>query len=85
MYYYSTIRLILIYRPSEGGRLSQPIALSYEFRAETTQDDRQTSKLVAGGQDELAFNDRSHEQLRYHIIERIQLNVGALKLSPLTT
>ena len=25
MYYYSTIRLILIYRPSEGGRLSRPI------------------------------------------------------------
>jgi len=24
MYYYSTIRLILIYRPSEGGRLSRP-------------------------------------------------------------
>ena len=24
MYYYSTIRLILIYRPSEGGRLSKP-------------------------------------------------------------
>jgi len=25
MYYYSTIWLILIYRPSEGGRLSRPI------------------------------------------------------------
>ena len=26
-YYYTTIRLILIYRPSEGGRLSRPMAL----------------------------------------------------------
>ena len=27
-YYYSTVRLILIYRPSEGGRLSRPMHCS---------------------------------------------------------